>query len=336
MVHELAERGVREGERGRYACSTVVSEISVPATLTAAALIVCFAAGLRRSAQAGDKASLAIAMTGLVSEHMRHARMREGLQLSAEQMALVESIGDPALAVGAAFAAISIKAQNGEMTDAMQWAQTTIDWAAGDTAKTGLVVASPLAIALAFRCTARWWLGRPGWREDLDEALAIARNADPWTVGFVNAWVYGNAVHTGVLAIDDTAMGELEQALQIAEASGDDTVLGSVKYTFATVLTSRGRASDRHRRIEMLVQVRDMCLHHRFPMCELPVVEAFSGYERARGSDRDRGLSQMRKALDDLPRPWPVADAKGAGRLIYWRTIYVRHRNHHPSWCRRC
>ena len=35
MVHELAERGVLEGERGQYICATDVSEISVPATLQA-------------------------------------------------------------------------------------------------------------------------------------------------------------------------------------------------------------------------------------------------------------------------------------------------------------
>jgi class 3 adenylate cyclase len=250
---------------------------------------------------AGDKTSLAIAMTGVVSEHNRHARMRESLRLAAEQMALVESIGDPALTVGAAFAAISIKAQNGQMTDALRWAQTAVDWAAGDPAKTGLVVGYPLAMALAFRGTARWWLGRPGWHSDLDEALAIARNAtDPWTVGFVNAWVYGNAIHSGLLRLDDTAMGDLEQALQVAEASGDDTVLGTVKYTFGTVLTARGSKSDRQRRTEMLAQVRDMCLHQRFLMSELPVVEAISAYDQAKYGDRDGGLSQMRKSVDDL------------------------------------
>jgi len=251
-------------------------------------------------AEAGDKTSLAIAMTGLVSEHLRHGRTRDASRLAADQMALVESIGDPALTVGAAFASISIKALNGEMTDALHWAQTTIDWAAGDAAKTGLVVASPLAMALAFRGTARWWLGRPGWRDDLDKARAIARDADPWTVGFVNAWVYGHSVHTGVLQIDDVTMGDLDQALQVAEASGDDTVLGSVKFVLATVLISRGSASDRERRLEMLAQIREMCLQHRFLMSQLPLIEMFSAYERARDGDRDGALSQMRKSLDEL------------------------------------
>ena len=84
--------------------------------------------------------------------------------------------------------------------------------------------------------------------------------------------------------------GDLEHALEVAEASGDDTVLGTVKYTFATVLAARGSASDRQRRTTMLAQIRDMCLHHRFTLSELPVVEVFSGYDRARDGHHEGDL----------------------------------------------
>ena len=46
---------------------------------------------------AGDKASLAIGMAGLVGEHMMRGRMREASRLASETMALIESIGDPTL-----------------------------------------------------------------------------------------------------------------------------------------------------------------------------------------------------------------------------------------------
>ena len=54
MVHELAERGVLEGERGRYTCHTDVADISVPATLQAAisARIDRLAAGAKRTINA--------------------------------------------------------------------------------------------------------------------------------------------------------------------------------------------------------------------------------------------------------------------------------------------
>ena len=45
-------------------------------------------------AAAGDKTSLAIAMAGLVIDHVYQARMREASQLASEAMALIESIGD--------------------------------------------------------------------------------------------------------------------------------------------------------------------------------------------------------------------------------------------------
>ena len=49
---------------------------------------------------AGDKASLAIAMAGLVADHAYQDRMREASQLASEAWTLVESIGDPTLTVG--------------------------------------------------------------------------------------------------------------------------------------------------------------------------------------------------------------------------------------------
>ena len=41
------------------------------------------------------------------------------------------------------------------------------------------VSGSPLAVGLAFRGSARWWLGRPGWRQDLHDAVAMARHSNP-------------------------------------------------------------------------------------------------------------------------------------------------------------
>ena len=72
---------------------------------------------------AGDKASLAIAMAGLVMDHIDHGRVREASRLASEAMALIESIGDPTLTVGLSFAAIYAKMQTGEMADVLRWSQ---------------------------------------------------------------------------------------------------------------------------------------------------------------------------------------------------------------------
>ena len=49
---------------------------------------------------AGDKASLAIGMAGLVTDHAFQDRLREASQLASEAWALTESLGDPTLTVG--------------------------------------------------------------------------------------------------------------------------------------------------------------------------------------------------------------------------------------------
>ncbi len=64
---------------------------------------------------AGDKASLAIAMAGLVMDHAFQTRVREASRLASEAWALIESVGDPTLTVGLSFAPIYAKLESGEL-----------------------------------------------------------------------------------------------------------------------------------------------------------------------------------------------------------------------------
>ena len=73
---------------------------------------------------AGDKASLAIGMAGLVVDHAHQDRMREASQLASEAMALVESIGDPTLTVGLSFPPIYAKIESAEWCDVLRWSQS--------------------------------------------------------------------------------------------------------------------------------------------------------------------------------------------------------------------
>ncbi len=101
---------------------------------------------------AGDKVSLAIGMTGLATELLYAGRSREGSRLASEQMALLESIGDPTLTMGLAFIAFANWFDAGEFGEILRWSQTVVDLAAGDPAKgAGFGVGSPLAVALACR-----------------------------------------------------------------------------------------------------------------------------------------------------------------------------------------
>src|SRR5271157_5438618 len=174
---------------------------------------------------AGDKASLAIAMAGLVVDHAFHARIREASQMASEAMALIESLGDPALTVGLAFTPIYAKGESGEWCDVLRWSQRVIELADGDPSKGNFIFGSPLALAFTTRAMARYCLGRPGWRDDVRQGLAMARSADPMSYATVVTFVYVFAVASGVLRPDDSAVREIEDALRIAERSGDDFAL---------------------------------------------------------------------------------------------------------------
>ena len=99
-------------------------------------------------------------MTGLATELLWTGRAREASLLASEQMALLESVGDPILTIGAAYVAIVIKGATGEITDVLRWSQTVIDLSDGDATKgANFAMGSPLAAALGFRGYARYWLG---------------------------------------------------------------------------------------------------------------------------------------------------------------------------------
>ena len=71
-------------------------------------------------------------MAGLVVEHAFQGRIREASRLASEDMALIESIGDPTLTVGLSFPVIYAKAHSGEWADVLRWSQRAIDLADGD------------------------------------------------------------------------------------------------------------------------------------------------------------------------------------------------------------
>ena len=247
---------------------------------------------------AGDKVSLAIGMSGLATELMYAGRAREGSRLASEQMALLETIGDPNLTIGLAFVAFANWFASGEFGEILRWSQTVVDLAAGDTTKgAGFGMGSPLAIAVAFRCVARWWLGRPGWRQDLHDAVAMARNSDPATLGLVVTWTYG-AIAYGVLRADDSALRAIEEAVQTAQRASSDIALIFAEYALAVALLYRDAAADRHRGLELMVQAREW-QRARMPSL-VPLTEVAAARERARRGDRDAAIPVMRKAVDEM------------------------------------
>jgi class 3 adenylate cyclase len=258
---------------------------------------------------AGDKASLAIGMMGLVMEGFNLGRVREASQRASEHMSLVESIGDATLTIALSLGAIAVKLLSAEIDDALRWSQTVVDLAEGDPTKGNLVIGSPLAAALVFRGVARWWLGSPGWREDLVCSEELVRRTDPVTHAGVVGWRYGIAISNGILLADDSALRAIGDALQIAEESSDDLALGMAKYVLFIALMNRGAASDRKRGLEVLTQFRDMCLDERFALSELAVADFWTAYERDMRGEHDGAVPIMRQATDEM---------YNRGQLLYY------------------
>jgi class 3 adenylate cyclase len=250
----------------------------------------------------GDKVSLAIAMAGLVIEHTFQARMREASQLASEAMALIESIGDPTLTVGLSFPVFHAKFETGELSDVLRWSQRVIDLADGDPSKGNFMVGSPLAVTLLARAEARYALGIPGWRDDQRQALAMARSVDPHSYATVVWGVYAVAIPYGVLRPDDSAMREIEDALQGAEQFGDDFALVLARVTLGLALVHRRAAPERDRGQKLLADVSDVFLSQGQSLGELPILNVYSARETARRGDRDGAIPLMFAAVDHLFR----------------------------------
>jgi hypothetical protein len=216
--------------------------------------------------------------------------------------------------LGLAFTMANTKFAAGEIAEVLRWSQITIDLAEGDPAKGNLVIGSPLAVALAMRGTARYALGTPGWRDDLDRATAIAREADPWSRSLVVEFVYGVGAEIGVLLADNVTLGEIEEALRMAERSGDDMALGSMWLTLGVVLMHRDSPAEHERGLVLLEQVRDLCLNGRFHFFSFGVLDVYPARERARRGERDGVLPPMRAAVQEMfdAGKFPGCDAAAA------------------------
>jgi hypothetical protein len=251
-------------------------------------------------AAAGDKSSLALGMSGLLYDHMIHARVREAAECASEQMVLAESIGDATLVVALTVATIAVSYETGRVGDILRWSQRVIDLAGGDAAKGNVLVGSPLATALASRGSARIRLGRAGWRDDFDRALALARGADPLAQAIVVTYKYLPAIPNGVLGVDDDALREIEDALHNAEDSVGDVPLGLARLTMGVALAHRDSSTDRARGLQLLGQVREMCSQARFYAVHLPVVDMYAARERSTAGDLDAALPALRDAVGKL------------------------------------
>ena len=159
--------------------------------------------------------------------------------------------------MGLSFPAIYAKAESGEWCDVLRWSQRVIDLADDDPFKGNFVIGSPLALAFTTRAAARYYLARPGWRDDLRHGLDMARSADPMSYATAVTWVYNPGITLGALRPDDRAMGEIEDARRIAERSADDMALVVARATLGIALVHRPTDAERSSGQKLLAEASD-------------------------------------------------------------------------------
>jgi hypothetical protein len=156
---------------------------------------------------------------------------------------------------------------------------------------------------------ARYCLGRPGWRGDLREGLAIGRSVDPLSYAAAVSFGYFGAIPNGVLRPDAFVVREIEDALRMAERSGDDLAVANVQMALAMALAHCDTASQRDRGQQLLAEVGEVFVRRGHNLAELPIINVHLLSEKARREDWDYAIPLMHAAVDDVFRE---------GRLLLW------------------
>jgi adenylate cyclase len=211
---------------------------------------------------AGDKKSLAVGMAGHLTTLTFNAHYRKAAAMASEFATLVESIGDPAMTVGLFYAAGQAKWEAGEAGEGLRLAQRVIDLADGDATMGDFVIGSPLAWAITLKGAAAMFLGRPGWRDDLEEGIALARSVDAAAWPFVQLYKYAAAVVNGAVLPGADDLAETEESLEIAQRSGNDTALAYATLNRAITLIHKD-SEDASAGLECLATAREMVAHQQ-------------------------------------------------------------------------
>ena len=247
---------------------------------------------------ADDKTSLAIGMAGLVMEHVVRGRLREASQLASENMAIVESIGHPAVTVALTFTSCVAKFQVGELEDVLRWSQAVIDLADGETAAQSIILGSPLALAWAMRGTVKASMGLPGWREDVQRAVAMSGSSDAVSRVAVVTYIY-IAIPRGVLVADDAALADISTAMQMAERSSEDIALVMIRMMMGIALIASD-SQDSQRGYDILAELYETCMREQYALNLAPALELYASRHLIERGDLDRAVALARSAADGI------------------------------------
>jgi adenylate cyclase len=249
---------------------------------------------------AGDQRSLAIGMAGWVIAQNMKGNLRGSSRLAGELVQLLDAVGDSTLTVALLPQAMVGKHETAEMAEILRLAQYLIDLAEGDPRKGNLVTESPLSVATAFRGLALGCLGRPGWRDDIPQAVDMVRSASSGMgLAGTNWFAYTLTIPTGLLVANGTAERDTAEALAMAEQSGDDLALDLARTTRGVTLVYQD-GPEPEAGLDLLATIRERALNQRFSMTLLPISNICTARYKAQLGDIEGAIEFSRGAVEEL------------------------------------
>ena len=195
-------------------------------------------------------------------------------------------------------AAIVAKCEAGEMIEALRLSQRVIELAAGDATRGESLAGSPLAVASAMCSFVKCCLGMPGWRQQADEAMTLARGSEAVTAVTVTMYKYVPVVF-GAISIDDEALRGTAEAVRIAEQSGNDFTLGFARFTRGLAMIHHG-GTDREAGFALLADVRESVAQERLSMTVLPAIDTYLARAKAHDGALDAAIELSRNVVDGV------------------------------------
>lgn len=248
-------------------------------------------------ATAGDERSLAIAMAGYALEQYFNSRHLDATRTATELVELLDSIGDPWLTLAVITVPMSIKQETCEMSEVLRLAERSFELAGGDATKGKMMTGSPLTLVVALRGMARCFLGIDGWRRDFELANSMAKMTEPITRSAAMYFTYIIAIVNGVVLPTAAIRREAEEAMSMAEQSGENVALAQGQQYLGIVLVRLGGGS-RARGFQLLEQVRSSTLEHHYNLSVVPLIDTLAAQEKLRAGDFTNAISQSRAALN--------------------------------------
>ena len=245
----------------------------------------------------GDDLSLARGTVGILMTMVFHNKFREAAAVASECTRLIETSAEPALVLDVICAASNAKCQAGEVVEGLRLAQLAVDASGGDPTRPSALLRVPAALALAFRGMNRLCLGLPGFREDLDEAVSMARASED-TSNYSSSlfWKYGVPVLNGAVLPDQTAVQETAEVLERAKRSGDDYAADRARIIRGLILVRQ--PGQRAAGLKLLNSFREDSSGHDLSMWWLRFVDTNVAKEKTRVGDFGVAIALARDAVD--------------------------------------